>query len=84
MAELMKHIDIHVVTDFIDVSSYHGGTESTGTIIIKKRRRYGYCWTWRNYSWKILLDTGRTLKALYRKLIERKVVASVTLCFITR
>ena len=36
MAELLKHIDIHVVTDFMDVSSYHGGTESSGVIKIKK------------------------------------------------
>ena len=36
MAELMKYIDIHIVTDFIDVSSYHGGTSSTGTVKIKK------------------------------------------------
>ena len=42
MAELMKHIDIHVVTDFIDVSSYHGGTESSGVIKIKKRLWNGY------------------------------------------
>ena len=72
MAELMKHIDIHVVTDFIDVSSYHGGTESTGVIKINK-----------DISMDIegkdviivedIVDTGRTLKALIEYLEGRGV-----------
>lgn len=63
MAELMKHIDIHVVTDFIDVSSYHGGTESTGTILIKKD--VGMDIAGRDVIIvEDIVDTGRTLKAL--------------------
>lgn len=80
MAELMKHIDIHVVTDFIDVSSYHGGTHSTGEIIINK-----------DISMDIkdkdviivedIVDTGRTLKHLIEYLEGREVrsVACVSL-----
>ena len=30
MADLIKRIDTHLSIDFMDVSSYHGGTESTG------------------------------------------------------
>ena len=76
MAELMKHIDIHVVTDFIDVSSYHGGTSSTGTVKIKKD--IGMDIEGRDVIIiEDIVDTGRTLKALIDNLKERK-VASVT------
>ncbi|RAI79021.1 hypoxanthine phosphoribosyltransferase [Macrococcoides goetzii] len=36
MADLIKHIDTHVEMEFMDVSSYHGGTESTGEVKILK------------------------------------------------
>lgn len=36
LAELIKHINRDIEIDFLDVSSYHGGTASTGQIIIKK------------------------------------------------
>ena len=36
MANLIKHIDTHVEMEFMDVSSYHGGTESTGEVKILK------------------------------------------------
>ena len=76
MAELMKHIDINVVTDFIDVSSYHGGTSSTGTVKIKKD--IGMDIEGRDVIIvEDIVDTGRTLKALIDNLNERK-VASVT------
>ena len=76
MAELMKYIDIHVVTDFIDVSSYHGGTSSTGTVKIKKD--IGMDIEGRDVIIiEDIVDTGRTLKALINNLNERK-VASVT------
>ncbi len=32
MAELIKHIDTHIELDFMLVSSYHGGTSSSGVI----------------------------------------------------
>ncbi|VMW33694.1 hypoxanthine guanine phosphoribosyltransferase [Streptococcus pneumoniae] len=35
MAELVKHIDTHIEMDFMMVSSYHGGTASSGVINIK-------------------------------------------------
>ena len=34
MAELVKHIDTHIEMDFMMVSSYHGGTASSGVINI--------------------------------------------------
>ncbi|WP_414042109.1 hypoxanthine phosphoribosyltransferase [Macrococcus animalis] len=36
MADLIKHIDTHLEIEFMDVSSYHGGTESTGEVKILK------------------------------------------------
>ena len=76
MAELVKHIDTHIEMDFMMVSSYHGGTESTGTILIKKD--VGMDIAGRDVIIvEDIVDTGRTLKALIENLLERK-VASVT------
>ena len=36
MTDLIKNIDTHLEIDFMDVSSYHGGTESTGEVKILK------------------------------------------------
>ncbi|AME08810.1 MULTISPECIES: hypoxanthine phosphoribosyltransferase [Gemella] len=69
MAEVMKHIDIHVVTDFIDVSSYHGGTCSSGSIKINKDVAMDV----KDKDVIIIediVDTGRTLKCLIEYLKE--------------
>ena len=36
MSDLIKRIDTHLSIDFMDVSGYHGGTESTGEVQIIK------------------------------------------------
>lgn len=36
IAELMLHIDTHVELDFMDVSSYYGGTKSTDSVRVLK------------------------------------------------
>lgn len=72
MGELIKHIDIHIVIDFIDVASYHGGTESTGSIILRKDVTMDL----EDRDVIIvedIVDTGRTLKHLITYLKERKV-----------
>lgn len=35
-AELIKHIDLPLTIDFIQASSYHGGTETCGNVKIKR------------------------------------------------
>ncbi|ASF37693.1 MAG: hypoxanthine phosphoribosyltransferase [Halobacillus sp.] len=36
MADLLKRVEIHLEMDFMDVSSYHGGTRSSGEVKIVK------------------------------------------------
>ncbi|MGJ5713495.1 hypoxanthine phosphoribosyltransferase [Staphylococcus auricularis] len=72
MADLIKHIDTQLSIDFMDVSSYHGGTESTGEVQILK-----------DLSSSIegkdvlivedILETGTTLKSITELLRARKV-----------
>lgn len=75
MAELIKHIDTHIELDFMVVSSYHGGTTSSGEVKILK-----------DVDTKIegrhiifvedIIDTGRTLKYL-RDMFEYRQAASI-------
>lgn len=72
MADLIKRIDTHLAIDFMDVSSYHGGTESTGEVKILK-----------DLSASIegkdvviledILETGTTLKSITELLESRRV-----------
>ena len=71
MAELVKHIDTHIEMDFMMVSSYHGGTASSGVINIKqdvtqdiKGRDVLFV--------EDIIDTGQTLKNLRDMFIERE------------
>ena len=75
MAELVKYIDTHLEMDFMMVSSYHGGTVSSGVINIKqdvtqdiKGRHVVFV--------EDIIDTGKTLKSL-KELFEGRQPASV-------
>ena len=75
MAELVKHIDTHIEMDFMMVSSYHGGTASSGVINIKqdvtqdiKGRHVLFI--------EDIIDTGQTLKSL-RDMFKEREAASV-------
>lgn len=63
MAELMKHIDTHIEIDFMVVSSYHGGTKSSGEVKILKDVDTNI--EGRDIIFvEDIIDTGRTLKYL--------------------
>ena len=75
MAELVKHIDTHVELDFMVVSSYHGGTSSSGVINIKKDVDQDV--SGRHVLFiEDIIDTGQTLKSL-RDMFKDRNVASV-------
>lgn len=75
MAELVKHIDTHVEMEFMVVSSYHGGTESSGSVKIIKDVDADV--TGRDVIFvEDIIDTGRTLKEL-KELFELRDPASI-------
>lgn len=71
MAELMKHIDAHVETDYMVVSSYHGGTESSGTVKIIKDLDNSVAGRHIIFV-EDIIDTGRTLKELKELFVLRQ------------
>ncbi|MBS7897975.1 hypoxanthine phosphoribosyltransferase [Streptococcus suis] len=75
MAELMKHIDAHVETDYMVVSSYHGGTESCGTVKIIKDLDNSVAGQYIIFV-EDIIDTGRTLKEL-KELFALRQAASI-------
>ena len=69
MAEIIKHIDLEIQIDFMDVSSYEG-TESLGNIRIVKDLDCSV----NNLSILLvedIVDTGRTLKEVKRMLMSK-------------
>lgn len=75
MAELMKYIDAHVETDYMVVSSYHGGTESCGTVKIIKDLDNSVAGRHIIFV-EDIIDTGRTLKEL-KELFALRQAASI-------
>ena len=75
MAELIKHIDTHIELDFMLVSSYHGGTSSSGVINIIKDIDQDIKGSDILFV-EDIIDTGKTLKSL-KELFEGRQPASV-------
>ena len=70
MAELIKHVDTHIELDFMLVSSYHGGTTSSGVINVIKDIDQDI--TGRDILFvEDIIDTGQTLKNLCNLFKER-------------
>lgn len=71
MADLARHIKLPCETDFMAVSSYHGGTHSSGVVRILKDLDEEI--EGRNVLIvEDIIDTGHTLKYLLRTLAVRK------------
>lgn len=71
MAELIKHIDTHVELDFMVVSSYSGGTQSTGNVKIVQDLTRDI----RGRDVIVvedIIDTGRTLLELRELFVHRQ------------
>ena len=75
MAELIKHIDAHIETDYMVVSSYHGSTESSGTVKIVKDLDNSVAGRHIIFV-EDIIDTGRTLKEL-KELFALRQAASI-------
>ena len=74
-SELIKYLDMDVVVDYIQISSYEG-TESTGVIKLKKDLEYDI--TGRDLIIvEDIVDTGNTLSSL-RPILEAKNPNSIT------
>lgn len=70
-AELTKHIDTHIEMDFMIVSSYHGGTSSSGEV--KMIKDLDTSVEGRDIIIvEDIIDTGRTLLYLKQLLLHRK------------
>ena len=70
MAELIKHVDTDIELEFMLVSSYHGGTTSSGVINIIKDIDQDI--TGRDILFvEDIIDTGQTLKNLCNLFKER-------------
>lgn len=70
MADLVKRMDLQLEMDFMDVSSYHGGTESTGEVTIIRDLNTDV----KGRDVLIvedIIDSGRTLKLVVALLKER-------------
>lgn len=78
MCELAKRINLSVTMDFMSVSSYNSGTESSGVITLKKDLDETI--KGRNVIVvEDIIDSGRTLSHL-KKLLEEREPAGIRLC----
>lgn len=81
MMDIIREMDCHLEMDFMDVSSYHGGTSSSGEVKIIKdldSRVEGR----HILIVEDIIDTGRTLRYIIDLLKYRK-AASVKVCALT-
>ena len=83
VADLLRRIPLPLKLDCISVASYHGGLESTGTVVFEQismpdvRGRHVLIVD-------DILDTGRTLDAIRRRLNAEAQPESVKICVLLR
>jgi len=76
--DVIKEMDVYAELDFIDVSSYHGGTESSGKIDLLHDLSTEI--SGRNILIiEDIIDTGRTLKYLI-DLLKQRNAAEIKVC----
>ena len=83
MADLLRRVQLPLRIETISVASYHGGTESSGTVTFLQNRMPDL-----NGRHVLLLDdildSGRTLHAIREKLATECSPASVRICVLLR
>ena len=83
MADLLRRVQLPLRIETISVASYHGGTESSGTVTFLQNRLPDL-----NGRHVLLLDdildSGRTLHAIREKLAAECSPASVRICVLLR
>lgn len=83
MADLLRRVQLPLLIETITVSSYHGGTESSGTVTFLQTRLPDI-----DGRHVILLDdildSGRTLHAIREKLTTECRPASIRICVLLR
>ena len=77
MADLMRAIDLPLRIDFLSVSSYGAGTDSSGTVTIKKGLDI-------DLTGVDLLDSGRTLYKIIDLLKERGAASIRIACLLDK
>ncbi|GDX10609.1 MAG: hypoxanthine phosphoribosyltransferase [Verrucomicrobiota bacterium] len=83
VADLMRRIQLPLRLDCISVSSYHGGTESTGTVTFDQTSLPDVSGR-HVLILDDILDTGRTLHAIRLRLREEASALSVRICVLLR
>ena len=79
MADLLRRIQLPLLIETIAVSSYHGGTESSGVVTFNQTSLPDL--TGKHVILlDDILDTGRTLEAIRHRLVQEAGAASVKLC----
>jgi len=79
MADLMRNITIPCKIDFITASSYHAGTESSGSVSVTDDLSVKDVHGYDILIVEDILDTGRTLQKL-SDIFAKKGASSVTIC----
>ncbi len=83
VADLMRRIQLPLRLDCISVSSYHGGTESSGTVTFDQNSLPD-CEGRHVLILDDILDTGRTLHAIRHRLHAEASPLSVRICVLLR
>ena len=83
VADLMRRIQLPLRLDCISVSSYHGGTESSGTVTFDQTSLPDVAGR-HVLILDDILDTGRTLHAIRKRLHEAASALSVRICVLLR